>query len=155
MGNGTTTSSNKPVPVTLPGGVTSFNNIRVGGNTACGIGNNDRVYCWGSNSHGQFGNNTNAGTVNSPALVGALMSLPGGVTHFTDVSVSSNSHVCVIGNDGNAYCAGENGYSKLSVAAGGFHQILQLVPLPGGVTSFTKIAAGANNTCAIANTGDV
>ena len=43
-----------PVPVTMPQGVT-FRAIATGDSHSCAIGTNERIYCWGDNSHGQLG----------------------------------------------------------------------------------------------------
>jgi prepilin-type N-terminal cleavage/methylation domain-containing protein len=48
VGDGTTVDKDTPTAVPLPAGVTSFKAVAPGNVISCGIGNNDRVYCWGS-----------------------------------------------------------------------------------------------------------
>src|SRR5439155_646348 len=70
FGNGTTTSSTTPVPVsggltftTVSGGATSF---------TCGVTTAGAAYCWGSNFYGQFGNGTTISSTTPVAVSGGL-----------------------------------------------------------------------------------
>jgi len=60
LGNGTTTASTTPVPVTTPVGL-SFSSVSAGGAHTCAIASApdpNTAYCWGANSRGQLGNGT-------------------------------------------------------------------------------------------------
>jgi alpha-tubulin suppressor-like RCC1 family protein len=58
FGNGTLKSSLLPTPVSLPTGVTSYKEIRLGLYHGCAVANTDAIYCWGDNSYGRLGNGT-------------------------------------------------------------------------------------------------
>jgi alpha-tubulin suppressor-like RCC1 family protein len=67
LGNGTTTSSTVPVPVTgLTSGVTD---LATAGESACALKSDGSVWCWGTNGSGQLGNGT---TTNSSVPVQVL-----------------------------------------------------------------------------------
>ena len=74
LGNATNTSSNVPVQVSLPSGVT-ITNIASGSAFSLALASNGTVWAWGSNWNGQLGNGTNTSS-NIPVQV----SLPSGVT---------------------------------------------------------------------------
>ncbi|MFN9003244.1 MAG: RCC1 domain-containing protein, partial [Alphaproteobacteria bacterium] len=149
FGNGTTTSSATPTPVTLPAGVTSFTSLAAGGYGSCGIGNNGRAYCWGHNGHGQLGNGTTTDST-TPTQV----TLPAGVTSFTSIT-SGDFHTCGIGNNGLAYCWGLNNYGQLGDGTTTNRTTPTPVTLPAGVTSFTSIVGVGRHTCGIGNNGRV
>jgi alpha-tubulin suppressor-like RCC1 family protein len=53
LGNGNTVSSNTPVLV--GGGTVKFRALSAGYQHTCGIGTDNKVYCWGNNDAGQLG----------------------------------------------------------------------------------------------------
>src|SRR2546427_70903 len=53
LGNGSTTWSSEPVPVS---GNLSFGALAAGGDYTCGLTSTGAAYCWGDNSVGQLGN---------------------------------------------------------------------------------------------------
>lgn len=115
LGNGSTTDTTAPTtPVTLPSGVTSFQDVSIRGNFACAIGNNNRIYCWGYNdSTGRLGNgSTTAAVVTSPVAV----TLPSGVTSFYSVELGSD-YACALANNNRVYCWGDSSNGKLGNGA--------------------------------------
>lgn len=83
LGNGTTTNSATPVPVS---GALSFASVSAGGNHTCGATSARVAYCWGDNSSGQLGN----GTLTNSSVAVAIPSI--GVSSSL-LSVGSN-HTC-------------------------------------------------------------
>jgi alpha-tubulin suppressor-like RCC1 family protein len=146
LGDGTT-SRWSPGAVTMPTGVTSFTAIAAGMFHTCAIGNNGRAYCWGSNGNGRLGDGTTTDRLTPVEVI-----LPAGVTSFSAVS-AGDRHTCAIGNNGLAYCWGENFNGKLGDGSQTHRSTPVAVTLPAGVTSFSAIAIGGAHTCAIGNNG--
>lgn len=84
-GDNTTTTIQIPTLAVTPAGVTAFGEIAVGTFHSCAIAsegsNAGKIYCWGSNSSSQLGDNT---TTNR--LIPTLVTMPSGVTAFGAIS---------------------------------------------------------------------
>jgi alpha-tubulin suppressor-like RCC1 family protein len=145
FGNGTTTNSNVPTPVTMPSGV-KFVSIAVGDSHVCALGDNGRGYCWGANSFGGIGDGTTT-TRTTPVLV----TLPSGVTSFKSITAGRNS-TCALGNNDQAYCWGYNAAGQLGDGTTTNRSTPKIVTLPSGVTSWKSVIAGPYSTgCGIGN----
>ena len=154
LGNGTTTNSATPVPVTGPSGAGQlgivFTSIIAGGDHTCatalglGIGT---AYCWGDNSSGELGNGT---TTNSSIPVPVL------ITPVQDkyLAVSAGAHhTCGLVGElkfslGIINCWGDNTYGQL----GNGTMASSSTPVP--VASIDGImwdfvSAGSTHTCAL------
>jgi hypothetical protein len=108
--------------------ILSFIGVSAGGSHTCALTSTNDAYCWGFNSDGQLGDNSNTDRSTPVAVAGGLK--------FTALS-AGESHTCGITVGGDTYCWGNGGpSSKIPVVVGGF--------------SFTAISAGARHTCAIA-----
>ncbi|HYN82170.1 MAG TPA: hypothetical protein VES88_11750 [Gemmatimonadaceae bacterium] len=131
LGNGTTTGSLVPVPVS--GGL-QFAAITAGAISTCALTTQGAAYCWGQNFTG----------LSSSTPV----PLPGNV-RFALISMSS-THACALTAGGAAYCAGSNRGGAL----GNGDTIASATPVPvlGGLT-FRTISAGLLHTCAISTDG--
>jgi hypothetical protein len=122
LGNGSTTNSSTPAPVSLPSGVVPIAIAGGGGNgdpqpsqfTGYAIGSDGHVYAWGDDSRGALGNgNTTDST--TPVVV----SLPSGITptavtasHGTGYAIGSDGHVYAWGT---VYGTFENGWQVRAV----------------------------------------
>ncbi len=73
FGDGTSTGSNVPVKISLPGDVAATS-VSVGAETTLIVGSDGNIYASGRNSSGEFGNGTTTSS-NVPVKV----TLPGGV----------------------------------------------------------------------------
>lgn len=146
-----------PSKMTLPSGVSSVTSVQTsgqGGSIVCILANTGQVYCRGAAGAAENGL--------MPTAIGwQQFTLPGGVTA---VSMSIDGYgadkMCVLGSNGQAYCAGENYYGSLGNgdATYSIYKINGPTPqrfaVPAGVT-LTKIYSGPVVTCGIATTGDM
>src|SRR5205809_933465 len=128
-----------------------FTTIAAGGAAAgshtCGVTTAGAIYCWGSNSRGQIGDNSGTDQ-HAPALVQP----PVGVT-FQAVS-AGGQHTCAVTTTGDAYCWGRNEFGRLGDGTGTDRRTPVLVAAPAGVT-FTSVSAGAAHSCGLAAAGGV
>jgi alpha-tubulin suppressor-like RCC1 family protein len=101
LGNGTTTTSSSPVPVSNLTGVAA---ISVGTDHACALLNGGTVKCWGSNVYGQLGNGTTSDS-----------SIPVAVSNLTSVTAITvgESYACALLSGGTVKCWGANGSGQL------------------------------------------
>ncbi|HTP26308.1 MAG TPA: hypothetical protein VMK12_11695, partial [Anaeromyxobacteraceae bacterium] len=131
--------STVPLPVAgLSSGVTA---VAAGVASTCAIVNGG-VQCWGSNAHGELGDNA-AGDSAEPVPVAGLssgaMAIAAGIDHACAIV---NGAVRCWGNDAHGEL-GDNGTSDSAVP-------VQVMGLSSGATA---IAAGDYSTCALANGG--
>jgi alpha-tubulin suppressor-like RCC1 family protein len=68
LGDGTTTKSFSPTPVTIPTGVT-FTKVMAGGSESGTIDSNGHVWMWGSDSYGELGDGSKVGNRTTPIEV--------------------------------------------------------------------------------------
>lgn len=148
LGDGTTT--NRPVPVAVTGGL-SFAKITTGGyarGLTCGLTISGAAYCWGENVAGQLGIGTTddiAHPVPTPVSGGfAFASLAAGT-----------SHVCGLTSAGSAYCWGANAAGALG--DGTLLQRSAPVAVTGGIAFAQIVAGGFSNlnahTCGLTGSG--
>jgi len=149
LGNNSTNNSSTPVLVSLPAFAPQgfgFVSITGDGNHTCGIGNNGKAYCWGSNSNGQLGNGST-----SDKLIPTLVSQGAIPTNVTLQSIDAGFlHTCAKGSDNKGYCWGYNAEGRL----GDGTQTQRTTPvaiLQGAMpsTSIGEIQAGRNFSCAL------
>ncbi len=142
LGNGGTATSNIPVPVTLPAGVT-FASVTAGGfgttsGHACALTSAGAAYCWGTGANGRLGN---GGTANSSVPVAVTM--PTGVT-FTGVS-AGEAHTCALSTTGGGFCWGLGANGRLGA---GTADASTPQPVSGGLL-FSSISAGGSHSCGV------
>ena len=108
----------------------------------CGLTTGGDAYCWGRNTHGQLGDDTEI-SKRIPTLVSGGLS-------FVSVS-AGGSHNCGVATAGDAYCWGLGGTSQLG--SGSITDRSTPVPVSGGL-SFVSLSAGRGHTCGVATAGD-
>jgi large repetitive protein len=143
LGNGTTTNSSVPVPVTgLSSGVTQVSAST--GSSTCALLTTGAVKCWGWNAGGEIGDGTTTDRL-TPTQVSGLTS---GVT---SVSVGVNSTCALV--SGAVKCWGNNSHGGL----GDNSTTTRLTPVQvSGLTSnVTAISTGYQYACAVLTTGAV
>ncbi len=148
-GNGTNASTNLPTGVTMPAGVTSFSVVVTTSSFSCAIANNGQIYCWGTGTSGQIGNESNS-SVNIPTAI----TTPNGVSSFSSISLGTNFS-CAIANTGKIYCWGLGTTGQIGNGASLSVNLPTEVTMPAGVTSFKSISTNGASSCALANTGVV
>jgi alpha-tubulin suppressor-like RCC1 family protein len=151
LGNGTTTSSNVPVPVA---GIFNALTITAGGFHTCALLSGGDVQCWGDNFDGQVGDGTNTDRLVPAQVVG----LTRGATQIS----AGLSHTCaLLGTTNDAACWGDGFHGQLG--DGVFASTNIPVPYLGPVqppaggpgTGPVQVAAGYSHTCVSMTTGVV
>jgi alpha-tubulin suppressor-like RCC1 family protein len=138
LGDGGDGNTDQPVPTEVAGGHTTWRSVSVGGETTCAIRSPGRMYCWGNNFYGTFGNTT-SGFSFVPTLVS------GGFSDWTAVSAGTNA-TCGRRANGRLYCWGRDHKGQLgngAVHGGGSTPR----PVAGGFTDWTSVDAGGSSTC--------
>ena len=126
LGDGTTTSSDTPVPVDVPSGVT-VSAVAAGGDVSLAMTSTGQMYAWGENGLGSFGNGT---TNNSTTPV--PVDLPSGVV-ATAIAEGDQTSFAVT-SSGHLYGWGFNDDGQLGNGTTTTSDVPVLVSLPSGVT---------------------
>ena len=106
-----------------------------GGGTVCVFGNDNKTYCWGSNTSGQLAD----GTMNPRNVPGVT---PGTGTLTLDGVVVGPQHACGRGPEARAYCWGKGGL----LGDGTTVSSTTPVPVAGGLV-WAALTAGGAHTC--------
>lgn len=143
VGDGAAFAYRPPVGVaTLQSGVQA---VAANGDHSCALLSNGSVSCWGDNSYGQLGD----GSTNEQRTPVAVQGLPASVTALA----LGGSHSCALLQSGGVACWGRN----LSGQVGNGTTVDQktTVVVGGLGAPVTALAAGANHTCALLQSGAV
>lgn len=136
LGDETQTSRSTPVVVS---GLRGAASIGAGMNHSCALTKGGAVKCWGDNSRGQLGNGGGA-----PQLKPVYVS---GLKNGVKALSVGYSHNCVITDQGELKCWGNNTYGQL--ASGVNEDSLTPSPVEGLSAKAVYAAAGMSGTCAI------
>ena len=140
LGDGTTTPKKIPFAVYVGGSIfQTVKSIVAGSDHTCAITESgSKAYCWGNNSSGQLGNNSNTPS-SSPVYVKTSSG-----SQFQPVNkvAVGDSHTCAIGADNKAYCWGESDNGRLGI---GVKQVRTCVTLFGKTTCTPYIDDPLNN----------
>lgn len=138
LGDGTRQDRLDPRP---SAGNLSLVNLVAGWNHTCGVDGGGRAYCWGLNASGQLGDGTRLDRLVPTRVPGAFQSL-----------VAGNGHTCGI-SGGDVLCWGDNTAGQLGDGTTNNRTSPTAIDgLPGPVT---RLAAGAQHTCALLRGGSV
>ena len=133
----------------IPAGST-LKQIALGDAHTCAVASNDLMYCWGSNSGGQVGNNSNTQRVIPTAV--SQGSVPTGVVAST--IYAKGSHTCAIATNNLAYCWGSNASGQVGNNSAAVARItpaaVSLGAMPAG-TTIKSLGLGSQHTCALAS----
>jgi alpha-tubulin suppressor-like RCC1 family protein len=114
---------------------------------SCAIVDNgsNEAYCWGKGDNGKLGN----GNLSSSNVPGNKVVLPTGANPV--YISSSDEHSCVVSDDGDIYCWGQNNQGQLGNGSqGGYSSIPVIVNSDVG---FKSVSAGYEYSCAISIDG--
>jgi alpha-tubulin suppressor-like RCC1 family protein len=135
LGLGTSTTVSVPTPAyEIP-----FTQIVSGVRFGCGLTSEGAAYCWGENDVGQLGTgNTTPFLTPQPVVDG-----------HTFISLSAGAaHVCGLTPTDSIFCWGDNSEGQLGIGNSTNQLRPALVP-----NSYTQVAAGTDNTCALNSSG--
>ena len=138
LGDGTTTTQQSPVTVTLPGGA-SVLSIAAGGKHTCAA-TTSGVLCWGNNLQGQVGVGQTSATEKTPVSVPSIAAKAVALGDF---------HSCAVTPAGAAECWGGNDKGQVGDGSGAS----ATKPVALSLSSVTEIATGTRFSCALAANG--
>ena len=115
----------------------------------CGLSEDGRAYCWGSNRLGQLGDDSDAVKGHHAATVAVATT-----ETFTTISAGAN-HTCALTRDGAVYCwglnlSGELGQALVADECDRFPCSRRPVRVETGVR-FDTVSAGFGHTCALSD----
>ncbi len=129
--------------------------LAAGSYHTCALTDTGAVRCWGRGAHGQlgYGNTNDIGDDEIPASAG-MVDVGGTVTQLA----AGANHTCALTDTGAVRCWGYGRYGQLGY--GNTNDIGDdEIPASAGMVdvggTVTQLAAGANHTCALLNTGAV
>jgi len=136
----------RDVPTDVVGLGQGVSTIAAGSAHTCALTSVGGLKCWGNNSGGSLGNNSN---INSPVPV----DVAGLNTGVSAIAVSGHGATCALTNAGGVKCWGANFAGQL----GDNTTTDRLIPVDvSGLSSgVTAIAIGEHHTCALTNAGVV
>ncbi len=144
LGNGNTTNATTPQKVQLPSGI-SATAVAAGTNHSLAVGTDGKVYAWGNNTVGQFGNGTTTSSSTPVAIT-----LPGGVS--ATAVAAGMEHSVALGSNGAVYDWGYNGFGQLGDGNTANSSTPVKVTLPAAAIA---VAAGAEMSEALLSNGDL
>lgn len=143
LGNNAYVNSGSPVLVVNGASPGTWKALAAGNGFTCGIGTDDKAYCWGLNNNGQMGDNTTAGKP-LPTLV--VNGAGPGTYKAIDLG---NAFTCAIGTDDKAYCWGVNSNGQLGDTSTSQRNLPTLVVNGAGPGTYKSINGGWNHVCAV------
>ena len=142
LGNGSTTSSVVPTPVS---GAITFTALAAGQTRVCALASDGAAYCWGENFVGSLGDGSQERRTVPTRVAGGLT--------FVAITAGAN-HTCALTASGDAWCWGGNDNGELGI--GSISSQFTATATPTRVVTtvrFKAISAGAEHTCALNDAG--
>lgn len=114
-----------------------FKSLAVGTNSACGIGKDNAVYCWGSGANGRLGQGSTDNYL-VPTKVAGIVGVP------RQISVENTA--CVVTESNTMYCWGYNEFNQVTSS----NTTDQLKPVASSLGATVKsVSVGNSNVCAL------
>jgi alpha-tubulin suppressor-like RCC1 family protein len=125
----------------------AFTQVSAGANHTCGVDSRGRAFCWGENTHGQLGNNTDVSSL-KPVLVNTD-SLTKAVA-FVEVK-AGRSHTCARTAQGEIYCWGESANGQLGAPYANVDKWTPMGVQASGslINNAVQLEVGGSHTCYI------
>jgi len=161
LGNGTTTASTTPVPVSVSGVLSgkTLAQISAGAQHTCALDSTGLAYCWGDNTQGELG----TGTAGSPSTVPVAVSVSGVLAGKTLTQISADggtatpftNHTCTLDSAGAAYCWGDNSRGEIGNGGTTTPQSSPVAVTGGALAGkvLTQVTTGAASSCALDTVG--
>ncbi len=162
LGNGTTTASSLPVPVTGTGVLAGKTIISVasGQYHSIALCSDGTLAAWGSNFHGQLGDDSTI-TRSTPVLVNTTSGVSALHGKTVAAIAAGSNHSMALCSDGTVAVWGHNGYGQIGNSISGINR-----PVPTAVSTtsgesalfnktVTAIAAGSFHSVALCSDGTV
>jgi alpha-tubulin suppressor-like RCC1 family protein len=144
----------KPYPVDVIGLKSDVIALSSGGNHSCAIIKNKGVKCWGLNSDGLLGDNTNKNRADTggPDPYSSIPINVSGLKNDESIAITSGyEHTCVLSKYGSVKCWGGNFNGQMGNGTRKNNMIAKnVLGLEGGVV---YISAGRTRTCALLQIG--
>lgn len=151
LGDGTITTKAAPV-ATVPGFIPStvkITAVATGGTHSLALGDDGRVYAWGSNVSGQLGNDSTATSSLAP-----VATVPGAIPSTVTITAiaGGETHSLALGDDGNVYAWGNNLAGQLGTGTTRVPAAASRGVIPPTVM-ITAITATLSNSYALTSQG--
>ena len=122
-----------------------WSSVSANGDHSCAIKTGNSLWCWGSNSSGQIGNNADAAIVSSPTEIAAGSS-------WSKISLGTD-HSCGIKDDDSLWCWGGNSHGQLGDGSKEEKKIPTAID-PGN-NDWLAISLGTQFSCGIRDVGSL
>jgi alpha-tubulin suppressor-like RCC1 family protein len=152
VNNGTMTPNPSPTLV-ASGAVVGVRQVAIGYAHTCALRDDGRVSCWGDNSIGQLGSDSNSGTT-IPNPVPILID-DSELTNVRQIAVG-RAHGCGLRGDGRALCWGLNSFGQLGHGTNSTTNTPNPAPAlidAGALAGVELIVAGNYHSCAVQGDG--
>jgi alpha-tubulin suppressor-like RCC1 family protein len=140
-GSGVTADEDEPTQMAYAEGFTQITN---GVRHSCGIKGSGEAYCWGDDTYGQLGNDSDFTDMYTPVPVS-------GKHEFASIS-AGDRHTCGLSTNGNAWCWGNDSNGRLGNSTTTTADQGDPV-LVSTVTDFKYIDVGFQHSCGIDTSG--
>jgi alpha-tubulin suppressor-like RCC1 family protein len=145
VGDGSTVD-NRPTPVEVAGRTADWASVSAGHQHTCARKVSGRLFCWGSNGHGQMGVTRDIPGTRRPREVA------GGRTDWAEVS-AGHRHTCARTTGRRLFCWGDNIAGQLGSGQPNATGVDAPREVAGGGTKWVSVSVSGYHSCARKDTG--